>query len=115
VHDVGSLGARASGFEYVDSGGRTQQLAVPGVLTVNAMATYELACLQGLGIIQVPEVGVRAHIDAGRLIEILPAHRAAPMPISLVYANRRHLPRRVQVFMDWLAERMRQRLGSAES
>ena len=26
-----------------------------------------------------------------------------PMPVSLVYAARRNLPRRVQVFMDWLA------------
>jgi hypothetical protein len=30
-----------------------------------------------------------------------------------VYANRRHLPKRVQVFMAWLAEVMKPRLGQA--
>jgi DNA-binding transcriptional LysR family regulator len=35
-------------------------------------------------------------------VEVLPQHRAAPMPVSLLYAHRRHLPQRVQVFMAWL-------------
>jgi DNA-binding transcriptional LysR family regulator len=47
---------------------------------------------------------------AGRLVEILPAWRAAPMPVSLIYPNRRHQPRRVQVFMQWLAALMEPRL-----
>jgi hypothetical protein len=33
------------------------------------------------------------------------------MPVTLLYANRRHLPRRVQVFMHWLAGLMQSRLG----
>jgi len=32
------------------------------------------------------------------------------MPVSLIYANRRHQPRRVQVFMNWLESLMRPRL-----
>lgn len=40
-----------------------------------------------------------------------PAHLAAPpMPVSLLYPNRRHLPRRVQVFMQWLAALVTPRL-----
>jgi DNA-binding transcriptional LysR family regulator len=26
----------------------------------------------------------------------------APMPVSLLYAHRRNLPKRVRVFMDWV-------------
>jgi len=33
------------------------------------------------------------------------------MPVSLLYANRRHLPRRVQVFMSWMAEMLRERVS----
>jgi len=40
----------------------------------------------------------------------MPNYRAAPMPVSLVYANRRHQPRRVQVFMNWLDAIMKPRL-----
>jgi DNA-binding transcriptional LysR family regulator len=38
------------------------------------------------------------------LVEVLPQWRAPAMPVSLVYANRRQLPRRAQLFMNWLAE-----------
>ena len=32
---------------------------------------------------------------------------AEPMPVSLVYVQRRNLSRRVQVFMSWVAEVMK--------
>lgn len=111
VHYVGSLGARSGGFEYQDADGQTRFIEMGGALTVNSTDAYKQACIEGLGIIQVPEAGLREELAAGRLVEILPAHRPAPMPISLLYANRRHLPRRVQVFMHWLAGLMQPRLA----
>jgi DNA-binding transcriptional LysR family regulator len=80
---------------------------MPGALTVNSADAYEGACLAGLGLIQAPEAGVREYLERGTLVEVLPQYRAAPMPVSIVYAHRRHLPRRVRVFMDWVAETMR--------
>jgi len=35
---------------------------------------------------------------------VLPRHPPPPMPLHLVYAHRRQLPRRVRVLMDWLAQ-----------
>ncbi len=110
VHYVGTLGARDPGFEYVDAEGATVYISMPGALTVNSTLTYQGAAMEGLGIIQVPEVGAREELVAGRLVEILPDFRPAPMPVSLIYANRRHLPRRVQVFMQWLSGLMVERL-----
>lgn len=112
VHYVPNLGARTGGFEYGDAEGELRTLPMAGALTVNTTAAYAAAALAGLGIIQVPEAGVRAHLQSGRLIEILPTWRAAPMPVSIVYAHRRQLPRRVQVFMHWLADLMAPRLQS---
>jgi len=34
---------------------------------------------------------------------VLPQYRAEPMPVTLLYANRRNLPKRVQEFMAWMA------------
>lgn len=113
IHYLPSLGGRSAGFEYVDAQGVRQSLRMPAALTVNATFAYEAACLAGLGIIQVPRVGMRGHLAAGRLVEILPAFIAPPMPISLLYANRRHLPRRVQAFMQWLAALLVERLREA--
>lgn len=73
-----------------------------GILTVNSTETYHAACLAGLGIIQVPRIGVREALRAGTLIEILPQYRADPMPVSLLYPHRRNLSRRVHLFMEWL-------------
>ena len=103
IHYVSTLGARSMGFEYPD-GETYHHLPMQGVVTVNNADAYEHACLVGLGIIQSPYAGLREHLDSGRLVEILPQYRPEPMPVSIVYAHRRNLPRRVRVFMDWIEQ-----------
>jgi DNA-binding transcriptional LysR family regulator len=109
VHYVPTLGARPDGFEYTSPQG-TQTVAVAGGITVNNADAYVSACLAGLGLVQVPELGVKVLLDAGALVEVLPQHRAASMPVTLLYAHRRQLPRRVQLVMNWLAEVMQPHL-----
>jgi DNA-binding transcriptional LysR family regulator len=70
-------------------------------------ASYNAACLAGLGLIQAPEIGVREHLARGALVEVLSRYRPEPMSLSLLYAHRRNLPKRVRVFMDWVAEILR--------
>ena len=116
VHYAATLGGRADGFEYVDpaaAGGQTRVVAMPGALTVNNSEAYLAACLAGLGIIQSPDVALRPLLRAGQLVEVLPLYRAAPLPVSLLYANRRNLPRRVQAFMAWIASLMQAYLAEA--
>lgn len=107
VHYVGTLGARSSGFEYLDDAGETRFVPMAGTLTVDNSEAYMGACLAGLGIVQVPRWGVADRLRSGELLELLPRHRPAPMPVNLLYVHRRHLPRRVQVFMQWVADVMR--------
>jgi DNA-binding transcriptional LysR family regulator len=105
VHYVSTLGNPVDGFEYVDpESGEERTIAMRGAITVNNSPAYSAACLAGLGIIQVPAIGVRAELESGELVELLPDFRPAPMPVSLLYPHRRHLPRRTRVFMDWIAE-----------
>jgi len=104
VHYQPNLGQRPDAFEHLDTAtGQVHQERLAGALTVNNSEAYMAACLAGLGIIQIPRASARAHLLAGRLLEVLPAHRAPPMPITLLYAQRRHLPKRVRAFMDWVA------------
>ncbi|MFT3734790.1 MAG: LysR family transcriptional regulator [Rhodocyclaceae bacterium] len=111
IHYVPVLGARSGGFEHVDADGMVRQIVMPGALTVNNSDAYVAACLSGLGIAQIPQAGLDALLEGGHLLQVLPAHRAPAMPIHLLYANRRHLPRRVQVFMAWLTQIMSERLS----
>jgi DNA-binding transcriptional LysR family regulator len=102
VHYVSLLGAKSGGFETsVD--GQLHSVAMAGSITVNNAEAYAAACLAGLGIIQVPVLGVRQWLASGELQEVLPQHPAPAMPLHLLYANRRNLSKRVRVVMDWLA------------
>ncbi|WP_448142873.1 LysR family transcriptional regulator [Stenotrophomonas bentonitica] len=102
VHYVGTLGQRSPGFEYHD-GQDYRSVPMRGAITVNSGEAYSAVALAGLGIIQVPRLGARVALAAGTLVEVLPECVAEPMPVTLLYAQRRHLPRRVAAFMDWMA------------
>jgi DNA-binding transcriptional LysR family regulator len=102
IHYATVFGGRVDGFEYPLDGG-FKQWPMSGPLVVNSSDAYHAACLAGLGLMQAPEIGVREELARGELVEVLPQFRPEPMPVSLLYAHRRNLPKRVRVFMDWVA------------
>ncbi|MGQ5720312.1 LysR family transcriptional regulator [Pseudochrobactrum asaccharolyticum] len=92
---------RVEQWEWMD-GDVLRTLPMRSRVTVNGAEAYIACCLADLGLIQIPAYDVRDHIRAGELIEVLPNQRAEPLPMTLLYSHRRHLPRRVQIFADWL-------------
>jgi DNA-binding transcriptional LysR family regulator len=104
VHFANTLGAKSMGFEYVDVDGNNQSLAMKGAVTVNSADAYLSACLAGMGIIQAPYFCVKDYLKQGIMVQVLPQFNAAPMPVTLLYANRRNLSKRVRVVMDWLVQ-----------
>ncbi|HSC87243.1 MAG TPA: LysR family transcriptional regulator [Polyangiaceae bacterium] len=103
------FGQRPGGFEY-ERRGRVIEVPMPIALTVNAVDTYLGAALAGLGIVQIPEIAARGHLARGALVEVLPGCRPPSLPVSLVFPERRHLPERVRVFMDFVEALLRPRL-----
>ncbi|NTZ63217.1 LysR family transcriptional regulator [Agrobacterium tumefaciens] len=92
---------RVEDWEWIEDGEmRTRPMR--SRVTVNSAEAYIACCLAGLGLIQIPAYDVRGHIEANELVEVMPLHRAGPMPMTLLYPNRQHLSRRLQVFADWL-------------
>jgi DNA-binding transcriptional LysR family regulator len=110
IHYDAQLGGSAAAWEWSD-GEHTHYAPVGSMLTVNGTASYKAACLAGLGIIQVPGAGLRELIEAGKLVEVLPDYRPAPMPVAFVYPTRRHVPARAVAFMDWVAGLLKPYLG----
>jgi DNA-binding transcriptional LysR family regulator len=104
VHYAGSFGQRPAGWEYPLPDGGHASLEMAGAITVDGGEAYVGAALAGLGLIQVPRLGVRSLLEEGRLVEVLPELPAEPMPVTLLYPQQRHLPRRVREVMDWLAQ-----------
>lgn len=89
-------------FEYC-AGGRDHARPVPSLVTVNGTDAYTAACVAGLGIIQAPRYGLEARLRRGELVEVLPEFACAPMPVSIVHAHGRGVPKRVRAVMAWLA------------
>ncbi|MCJ9724756.1 LysR family transcriptional regulator [Agrobacterium sp. SHOUNA12C] len=100
---------RVEDWEWVEDG-EVRMLLMRTRVTVNSAEAYIACCLAGLGLIQIPAYDVRGHLDAGELVEVMSDHRAAPMPIALVYPHRQHLSRRLQVFAEWLDGLLRREL-----
>lgn len=76
-------------------------------LCVDNAESYVAAALAGHGLVQLPAHGVREELRTGQLVEVLAAFRPAPVPLSILYARRRHLAPRLRIFMDWLEALMR--------
>ncbi|MFL6675426.1 MAG: LysR family transcriptional regulator [Massilia sp.] len=100
-----ALGGRAALFEYLE-GSTRRSCEVAAALAVNNSDAYQAACLAGLGIIQAPRAGMADLLAQGRLVPVLEAYPAPPMPVTLLYPSRRHVGKRVRRFMEWLADIM---------
>ena len=103
VHYAAKLGTQNAGWEYLRDG-QPQLLPMRCAVVVNGTDAYQAACLAGLGMIQAPSLGTRRLVEAGLLVEVMPAHTAPPMPVSLLYPHRRHLAPRVQAMLGWLEQ-----------
>jgi DNA-binding transcriptional LysR family regulator len=105
VHYAPNFSGQPDGWEYFD-GTQYRQLPLPGSITVNSAVAYDAACRAGYGLVQVPIFGDDDIRNLG-LVQVMPEFEAEPMPVSLLYVHRRHLPLRVRAFMDWIAGLLR--------
>jgi len=101
VNYASPTSGRVEGWEWIENG-VAKMVAMRGRVTVNSAEAYIACCLAGLGLIQIPAYDVRRHLDAGDLVDVLENHRAAPLPLTLLYPHREHLSRRLNVFAVWL-------------
>ncbi|MGE0279995.1 MAG: LysR family transcriptional regulator [Rhizobiaceae bacterium] len=107
VNYASPTSGRIEDWEWIE-GGRVHTRTMASRVTVNNAEAYIACCLAGLGMIQIPAYDVRSDIARGELVEVMPQHRAAAMPISILYPHRRHIPTRLRAFTDWLTALLRQ-------
>ncbi|MCG9633376.1 LysR family transcriptional regulator [Vibrio sp. Isolate30] len=77
-----------------------------GNFVVNNSDAIGEMLLQGLGICQMPTFIVRKYLDSGQLIEVLDDYNLPQHNIYAVYPERRHVPEKVRVFLDFLENRL---------
>jgi DNA-binding transcriptional LysR family regulator len=82
--------------------GRPVELHPVSSIQLNDGEGMVAAACMGLGLAQVPHYMVQDEIADGRLLEVLPQCRPAPMPISAVYPSARLVPARVRALLEML-------------
>ncbi len=83
---------------------RDINVAVRGRLRVNTPDGIRSGVLDGIGVAYAPGWLFEDALADGRVHSLLIEHHGPPVPINLVYAAQRLLPRRARVFMDFIAE-----------
>ncbi|MGJ7542643.1 LysR family transcriptional regulator [Variovorax sp. LT1R16] len=90
-------------WEHLGASGQAQDLVLPSRVLVNNAESYIAACRAGTGLIQIPRFDVQHLLDRGELVEVMPTHRAASMPVALLYPHRRQRSRRLVAFIEWFS------------
>jgi len=80
------------------------EVQVTGSIRANNSEAVRQAALSGFGIAQISEMQVVDDVRAARLYRLLADFAPRREDIHLVYPSRRHLPPRVRVVIDFLAE-----------
>ncbi|HEX3697247.1 MAG TPA: LysR family transcriptional regulator [Polyangia bacterium] len=78
-------------------------LHVEGAFFTNDMTLLCAAALQGLGIALVPSLLVRALVDSGELVHVLPGALGGESHVAVVYPEREFVPPAVRAFVDAVA------------
>lgn len=94
---------------HLMQGAEEYTVDLPYQLRVNTITSSQIACLSGLGIAILPEFLCREHFVSGRLVHLLPEWDMPLVPISFVYPQRKLIPKRLRLFIDYLIECCEQR------
>ncbi|MBB3393102.1 DNA-binding transcriptional LysR family regulator [Rhizobium sp. BK275] len=95
-----------------NAAGEEQPVDLTAKIVVNDPAAMRGAALLGLGVTLLSKPDALAHLDSGELIRLVPSWYVDIGPISIYYANKRLLPLKTRVFIDFVIEGFqRQRLA----
>src|SRR5882757_6756144 len=89
-------------WDFANKKGDKTTVRVSGNTIINSGDAYREAAVSGVGIIQGTFWLVRKDLESGALVEILNEYALEGAPISVLYLAKRHLPRKVRVFLDFI-------------
>lgn len=94
--------------------GQEAQFEASGWMSVSDAECYTSAALAGCGLIQVPRFRLQAHLQAGRLVQVLADWPSPYLPVCALYPFHRQLSPRVRVFIDWARELYGEKFGAGK-
>lgn len=90
----------------LNSAGQEYRVVPKGRLSVNNSEAIRRAVLEGAGIGNLPTFIVAKDIHAGRLEVVLADYQLPEHAVYAVFPERKHMPLKVRVFLDFINERL---------
>lgn len=108
-HAVIAYNQLSSGDEWhFDGPGGKVSVRTHPCITTNNGDTCRAAALHDQGIVLQPSFLVHEDLARGALVELMPQFRSIDIGIYTVYPTRRHVPPKVSLLVDFLAQAFRQ-------
>ncbi len=92
---------RLTHWEF-SKGSKVSRVKIDGNFASNDVIAIKAAILHGAGITLLPSHLLQQELEQGELRELLPEYRMPEIPVYLLYPQRRQLPAKVRVFLDYL-------------
>ncbi|GLU35592.1 LysR family transcriptional regulator [Trinickia caryophylli] len=103
VNYVSSNTGRIRTWDFLVDG-KIESIDMRSMIAVNDVDAYVTCGLYGLGILKGALHPLSPYLQSGALRQILKDYPSPPRPVSIMYARNRHLPRKVRLFADWVAD-----------
>ncbi len=106
-------------WRFLDAAGALTEIPVSGSLQTDSGPALLEAARGGLGIALMPDWSVLEDVRSGRLVRLFPGLRVSHMEfengIHALYPDSRRMPTKLRVFLDFLSEWFRERLGPPDT
>ena len=93
-------------FEPRGELGQTRSVKVGGEMASNDGEAITQLAIDGHGVMLRSWWNVHEHLEAGRLVELMPAWQGVRADFYAVFDQRRHVPQRIHAFTDYLEQAM---------
>ena len=99
-------------FWVLSSESGTKKMNVSGKFDADDSDVLTEWALAGHGIANKPRFDVAEHLEAGRLVEVLPQNRPLPSLFGCLYPHRKLQDPKIRHFVDFMAMQSRNKLGA---
>lgn len=99
-------------WQFVNIKGGFETIKVKGRYRVNSGEMAGQAAVAGVGFAILSKQACQPYISDGRLIEVEFEQAAAPLQLFALYSARRYLPAKTRVLIDFMHQRLSQRMSA---
>ena len=87
---------------------------VSGRLMLNDALTHLEACIAGMGIAQVFQLGIESMLENGKLVNLFPDWSDELFPLYVYYTSRHYVPAKLRAFLDFLGTLGAERIANSQ-